>query len=382
MRTARRPSVPEWDGTFRERFPGLADRVYLNSNSTGLVPSEVEEVLHGYWRTLSSWQDDVWDSFFATTQDYATAVAGFIGAPPGSVVTDLNLSTLLARVASSFTYEAPRDRIVVTDLEFPTVTALWHGFSKYGARIDVVAGRGPDFDEDALVGAVGERTKLVCVSHGSYSTGAMLDLAPIVEQAHAVGAYVVVDAYQTVGTVPLDVTALGVDFVLGGAQKWLCGMSTAFLYVRPDLLETLQPAVTGWLAKEAPFSSGLASEWFGDARRFRAGTPLPLGPMMSAPGLRLLTDIGVERIRAHSLACTNRIIERADQLGLKVLTPRPAERRGGVVCLALPGGQQVVESLVADGLVCSWRGSLRVGPHFYNSMDEVDRFMDALRERL
>ncbi len=374
--------MPERPGTFRERFPGLADRVYLNSNSTGLVPDEVEGVLHGYWRTLSSWRDDMWDRFFAATQDYADAVAGFIGAPPGSVVTDLNLSTLLARVASSFTYEAPRNKIVLTDLEFPTVTALWHGFSRYGARVEVVAGKGPDFDEDALVAAVDERTRLVCVSHGSYSTGAVLDLAPIVERAHAVGAHVVVDAYQTVGTVPLDVTALGVDFVLGGAQKWLCGVSTAFLYVRPDLLETLEPAVTGWLAKEAPFSSGPTDGWFGDARRFRAGTPVPLGAMMSAPGLRLLADVGAERVRAHSLACTGRIIERADRLGLAVLTPRPAERRGGVVCLAFPGGQQAVESLVADGLVCSWRGSLRVGPHFYNSMNEVDRFMDALGERL
>ncbi|WP_256105454.1 aminotransferase class V-fold PLP-dependent enzyme [Streptomyces sp. ODS05-4] len=366
----------------RGRYPGLAGRVYLNSNSTGLVPQGAERVLRDYWRVLASWRDETWESFFSVLQEYADDVARLLGAPPGSVVTDLNLSTLLGRVASSFDYPPSRNRVVVTDQEFPTVPALWQGFTRYGARLDVVAGKGADFDVEALVSAIDERTRLVCVTHGSYSTGAVLDLRPIVERAHAVGAHVAVDAYQTVGTVPLDVTRLGVDFLLGGAQKWLCGVSTAFLYIRPDLLPGLTPAATGWLAGESPLGFGNADAPAADARRFRAGTPLPLGVMLSTPGLAAVAELGVERVRAHSLACTDRIIERADRMGVEVVTPRAVPRRGGVVCLSFPADDEVSRSLTADGFVCSWRGALRIGPHFYNTLDEVDRFMDALEERL
>ncbi|MFG1876251.1 aminotransferase class V-fold PLP-dependent enzyme [Sphaerisporangium sp. NPDC049003] len=364
--------------SLRAEFPILSTCVYLNSNSTGAVPRGVEDVLGRYWRTLSTWRDEEWSGWLEQMAGYSAGLARFIGAPAGSVVTDLNLSTLLARVASCLDFGAPRDKVVTTDLEFPTVPFIWRGFARYGAALEVVGTGGPEFDEDALVEAIDESTVCVCVSHGSYSTGAALDLRRVVDRAHSVGAYVIVDAYQTVGVVPLDVTALGVDFLLGGAHKWMCGAGTAFLYVRPDILPDLRPAATGWFAGDDPTSFGPPAGWAADARRLASGTPMALGPMMSQVGLDLLSGVGVQAIRRHSLACTDRVIERADAAGIEVVTPRDPSRRAGVVCLSFPGDRQVREALLRAGMVCSWRGSLRVAPHFYNTIEEIDAFMDAL----
>ncbi|MEU9889633.1 aminotransferase class V-fold PLP-dependent enzyme [Sphaerisporangium sp. NPDC051011] len=362
--------------TLRAQFPLLEKCLYLNSNSTGAVPRGVETVLRRYWETLAGWRDEAWSGWLEQMYAYADAVAGFIGAPAGSVVTDLNLSTLLARVATCLDFRGGRPKVITTDLEFPTVPFLWRGFARYGAELEVVHVEGHDVS--ALEAAIDERTTCVCVSHGAYATGAVLDLERITARAHAAGAYVIVDAYQTVGTVPLDVTALGVDFLLGGAHKWMCGASTAFLYVRPDLLPELRPAATGWLAGEDPTGFGPVAGWAPDARRLAGGTPMPLGPMISRVGLDLLTLVGIDAIRRHSLACTDRVLERADAAGIQVLTPRDPGGRGGVVCLRFPGAEQVKKALADRGAVCSWRGSLRVAPHIYNTIEEVDAFMDAV----
>jgi selenocysteine lyase/cysteine desulfurase len=362
----------------RAEFPLLQDCVYLNSNSTGAVPRAAEDVLLRYWATLRRWRDDVWEGWLEGMRGYADAVAAFIAAPPGSVVTDANVSTLLGRVASCFDYRAPRNRVVTTDLEFPTVPFLWRSFGRYGAELDVVGCGGPGFDEDALEKRIDERTLLVCVPHASYATGAVLDLARVVARAHEVGALVVVDAFQTIGVVPFDVSAVGADFVLGGSHKWLCGVGTAFLYVRPGLLPGLRPAATGWLAGDDPLTFMPSIGWAADARRFSGGTPFPLTALVSRVGLDLLAGVGIDAIREHSLRCTDRILRRAVDAGMPVVSPGAPERRGGVVCVGVPDGENVKRRLADRKMICSWRGSLRIAPHVYNTVDEVDAFMDAL----
>jgi selenocysteine lyase/cysteine desulfurase len=362
----------------RKQFPLLETCVYLNSNSTGVIPRGVEGVLQRYWGTLSTWRDDAWSGWLAELHSYGEALASFIGAPSGSVVTEANLTTLLGRIGTCFDFRSDRNRVIITDLEFPTVPFVWRGFARYGADLHVVGSGGPDFDEDALEASIDERTLLVCVSHGSYTTGAVLDLERIIARAHDQGALVIVDAFQTVGTVPLDVTTLNADFVLGGAHKWMCGVSTAFLYVRPQLLPLLRPAATGWFAGDNPLSFRLATDWAPDTQRFAGGTPIPLTAMMSRVGLDLLARVGTRLIREHSLRCTDRILEHADASGIKVLSPRAKEKRGGVVCLRFPGDDRVKDLLGERGMICSWRDGLRVAPHFYNTLDEVDAFMDAL----
>ncbi len=366
----------------RAEFPLLASCVYLNSNSTGAAPRGVERVLAEYWETLSHWRDEVWERWWVDLHAYADALATFIGAPAGSVVTDVNLSSLLGRLLGALDF-SERPKIVTTALEFPTVPFLLRAHERHGAQVHVVAARdGARVDEEALLAAIDETTRLVCVSHASYETGALIDVEAVVRRAHAFGAWVALDAYQSVGVVPVDVDALGVDFLLGGAHKWLCGsIESAFLYVHPRLVAELEPTATGWMASRDPLSFGPAREYADTARRFASGTPAVLPALVSHVALRMLAEIGVPAIREASLRLTSRILERARGAGIPIATPHDAAKRGGIVCLRFPGDDRVVAELKAAGLVCSHRGGVRIAPHFYNTDEEVDRFMDALIER-
>jgi selenocysteine lyase/cysteine desulfurase len=375
--TTRRPDTGP-NAAIRAQFPLLQTCVYLNNNSTGAVPRAAENVLTRYWETLRTWRDDVWEGWHDGLQKYADGLAAFICAPPGSVITDANLSTLLTRIASCFNYHAPRNRVATTDLEFPTIPFIWNAFRRYGAQLDVVGSGAPQVDEEALEQRIDERTLLVCVPHASYTSGATINLPRLVKRAHDVGALVIVDAFQSVGVMPLDVTALDVDFVLGGAHKWMCGVGNAFLYIRPDLLPGLEPAATGWQAGNRALTFQPSTGWAPDAQRFAGGTPFPLTSLISQIGLDLLAGVGIQTIRAHSLACTGRILTRAEAAGIQVVSPVESHRRGGVVCLDIPDGEAIKRRLAERDMICSWRGYLRIGPHIYNTLDEIDEFMDAL----
>ncbi|NBD10537.1 MULTISPECIES: aminotransferase class V-fold PLP-dependent enzyme [Corallococcus] len=365
-------------GALRAEYPLLQSCTYLNSNSTGALPRAAEQVLADYWRTMRAWRDDTWDAWLSQMQAYADGVAGLIGAPAGCVALDTNLSAHLSRLGTCLDFSGERRRVVVTDLEFPTVPFIWKGFARYGAELVVVPSKDGRVDEAALEAAIDARTRLVCVSHGAFATGALLDVARVARAAHAAGALIATDAYQTVGAVPVDVRALDVDFLLGGAHKWLGGSETAFMYVRPELLPTLRPAATGWLAGASPLGFQQTSDYAPDARRMMGGTPAPLMVLLSRPGLELLKGVGMGAVREHSLQLTDRLMARADEAGLHVVTPREPHRRGGVVALRFPGDAQVTQRLVARGFICSHRGFLRAAPHFYNTLEEVDAFMDAL----
>ncbi len=363
----------------RAEFPLLETCVYLNSNSTGATPRGAKAALDDYWRTVERWRDEAWDQWWNDLRAHADELAALIGAPAGSVVCDVNVSTLFSRVMSCFDFRE-RPRVVTSDLEFPALPHVIRAFERYGAVPVIVPSRdGVEIDAERLVGEIDERTQLVCVSHAAFRTGALLDVEPIVRRAREAGALVVLDAYQSVGVVPLDATANGVDFLLGGAHKWLCGSyESAFLYVRPPLLPELCPAASGWIASADPASFGPPSGWADDARRFAGGTPAVLPSLFSRPGLAMIREIGVDAIRYRSLALTDHIIARAEEAGVAVITPRPRERRGGIVVLRFPGDDAVARDLVASGLICSYRGGLRIAPHFYNTGEEIDRFMDEL----
>jgi kynureninase len=364
---------------YRSLFPLVTRCVYLNSNSTGATPQSAAGVLDQYWHTLEDWRDEVWQHWWHDLARHADDIAALLGAPPGSVICDTNLATLLSRVMSCFDFRE-RPGVVTTDLEFPSVPFILRAFGRYGAALTVV--ESPDgiaIDAERVARAIDERTQLVCVSHATFVTGALLDVAPIVRRAREVGALVALDAYQTIGAVPIDVGVLDVDFVLGGAHKWLCGSyESAFLYIRPSLVPQLEPAATGWIASTDPLSFEAATSWANNARRFASGTPAVLPSLLSRPGLAIVSEIGVDTIRALSLARTDRLIARADESGLPVATPRTDDRRGGIVALRFPGDAEVARALVARGFVCSYRGGIRIAPHFYNTDEEVDRFMDEL----
>jgi len=363
----------------RRLFPLVESCVYLNSNSTGAVPGAVRGVLERHWQTMAAWRDEVWGEWWTFLHAHADAIAALLGAPAGSVVLDVSTAALLGRLAAALDYPETRPRALVSDLEFPTAAFLWRALGRIGAELHVVAGDGVAIDEDALVAAIDERTRVVFVSHAAYATGAVIDVRRVVDRARAVGAIVGIDAYASVGVMPVDVGALDVDFAVGGARKWLCGASDlAFLYVRPELAESLAPLTPGWMAGADPLSFGPAVALAPSAGRFAAGTPSVLPAYVSAPGLAVVSSLGVAQIREHSLALTSRVIERADDAGIPVATPRDPTRRGGVVNLRPPAGRAAAEALRRRGFVCSYRDGVRVGPHFYNTLDEVDRLMDAL----
>ena len=364
----------------RSLFPVLKECVYLNSNSTGAYPAAASEVLSAYWQTLTHWRDEVWERWLHELEQYRRALEAFVGAPKDSVVTDVNLSSLLGRLASCFDYSQRRRRIITTALEFPTMEFIWSRAARAGAKLVVVPSEdGISVSEARLEAAIDDRTLLVCVSHASFITGALLDARRLAAHAHAAGALIAVDGYQSVGAVPIDVDALDVDFLLGGAKKWLCGApDLGFLYVRPALTERLEPISTGWFAGDDAMSFRPSRGYAEGALRFASGTPAILPALFSRIGLEIVRGVGVDAIRQNSLAQTARIIDCADRLGLTVATPRDPERRGAIVCLRFPGARETTQELIQRGYVCSHRDGLRVAPHFYNSLGEIDAFMEEL----
>ena len=352
---------------YRERFPILAETTYLINHSLGAMPAAAEERVLEYARTwntrgVRAWEEGWWD-LPLTVGDQ---IARLIGAPPGSVSMHQNVTIAEAVVVSCFSFEGPRRRVVYEEGNFPSVRYLYQ--AQRGADILVAA------DAEGVVEAIDERTLLVPVTHVLYKTGEIQDVEAIVARAHQEGARVVLDAYQSVGTVPLDVTALGADFAVGGSVKWLCGgPGAAWLYVRPDLAATLEPALTGWQAHARPFAFEAEQDYAEGAARFLTGTPNVPALYAATAGYDLVEEVGVERIRNRSQEQTALLVELLDEAGFPAGGPHDPERRGGTVVVQVPGSKRVNRELAERGVICDWRPDvgLRLGPHFFNTDDEL-----------
>jgi kynureninase len=361
---------------YRERFPILAETTYLISHSLGPMPAEAERRVAEYARTwntrgIRAWGEGWWD----LSMTVGDQLAGLIGAPPGSTVMHQNVTIAEAVVLSCFPLAGERRRIVYEEDNFPSVRYLMQ--AQRGAEIVVCP------DEEAIVEAIDERTLLVPISHVIFKTGRIQDIEPIIRRAHEVGAHVVLDAYQSVGTVPLDVTALGVDFAVGGSVKWLCGgPGAAWLYVRPDLHERLEPTLVGWQAHARPFAFEPELEYAPGAARFLTGTPNVAALHAATAGYEVVAEIGVERIRANSLRQTELFIRLLDEAGFEVVSPREVERRGGSVVVRTPDFEAVHAELEARQILCDFRpdAGLRFGPHFFNTDEETEFTVATLKE--
>ena len=238
-------------------------------------------------------------------------------------------------------------------------------------------------DDTAIVDAIDERTLLVPISHVLFKTGEIQDVEPIVRRAHEVGARVILDCYQSAGIVPFDVTALDVDFAVGGSVKWLCGgPGNGWLYVRPDLCEQLEPTFTGWQAHERPFGFEEEMEYAQGATRFLTGTPNVPALYAATAGYDLIEEVGVERIRENSLHQTQLLIDLADAAGFEVRSPRDASRRGGTVTVHVQEFPAVYRELMERQVICDFRpdAGIRLGPHFFNSDDELRRTIAEIGE--
>jgi kynureninase len=289
---------------YRERFPILAETTYLINHSLGAMPAAAEERVLEYtqtWNTrgVRAWEEGWWE-LPLTVGDQ---IGRLIGAPGGSVSMHQNVTIAEAIVVSCFDFDGPRRRIVYEEGNFPSVRYLYQALERRGADILVAA------DDEGVVEAIDARTLLVPVTHVLYKTGEIQDVDAIVAKAHEEGALVVLDAYQSVGTVPLDVTALGVDFAVGGSVKWLCGGPGAgWLYVRPELAARLEPMLTGWQAHARPFDFEPEQVYAEGAARFLTGTPNVPALYAATAGYDIVEEIGVDRIRERSVEQTALVV--------------------------------------------------------------------------
>jgi kynureninase len=359
---------------YRDRFPILEHTTYLINHSLGAMPVGAEEALLRYtreWRErgVRAWAEGWWETS-TTTGDLLGRI---FGAPPGTTAMHQNVAVAEAVVLSCFEFEPPRNRIVYGQGEFPSVRYLYQAQRRRGAEVEVVT------DAQMVLRAIDERTLLVPVSHVLFKTGEIQDVEAIIRRAHEAGAFVVLDAYQSAGCVPLDVTRLGVDFAVGGSVKWLCGGPGAgWLYVRPDLAERLEPTFTGWQAHARPFAFEPEQDYAAGSARFLTGTPNVPALYAASAGYEIVEEIGVDRIRERSMLQTALLVDLLERAGLEVLSPRHPARRGGTVVVRTPEAEAVYRELGAREIICDFRpdAGIRLGPHFFNTDDEL-RFAAA-----
>jgi kynureninase len=373
---------------YRAQFPILEHTTYLISNSLGAMPRSVYDAMKSYadtWaiRGVRAWEESWW----MLAADVGDQIGALMNAPKGSVSTHQNVTTCEAVVASCFDFSGNRNKVVYSNLNFPSVMYFWEAQRSHGARVHMVkTDDGITVPTQRLLDAIDEHTLLVPVSHVIFRSAYINDAKAIVEKAHKVGAHVVLDTFQSLGTVPVDVQSLNVDFACGGVLKWLCGgPGTAYLYVRPDLGKKLEPRFTGWMAHENPFGFEIGPIRYTDPPyRFMNGTPHIPSLEAARPGLKIIAEVGVQRIREKSKRQTARLIEMAEKRGWRVNTPRDPEKRGGTVSLDLPDPQEVCRELIKREILVDWRpkAGLRMSPHFYNTDDELERGIVAVEEIL
>jgi kynureninase len=352
---------------YRDRYPILQDCIYLINHSLAAMPAAAEDRLLEYarmWRErgIRAWAEGWWE-MPVTVGDQLGRI---MGAPPGTIVMHQNVTVAEEIVLSCFRQPGARNRIVYEEANFPSVRYLYQA----QPDLEIVAVE----DDRAIVEAIDERTLLVPISHVLFKNAEIQDVEPIVRRAHEVGAHVVLDCYQSAGVVPFDLTALDVDFAVGGSVKWLCGGPGAgWLYVRPDLAERLEPTFVGWQGHARPFAFEPELEYAPGVRRFLTGTPNVTALYAATAGYDVIEEVGVDRIRVRSLALTSLLMDLLDDAGLEVSSPREVERRGGTVLVRTPDDSAVHRELAERGIICDFRpdAGIRLGPHFYNTEDEL-----------
>jgi kynureninase len=365
--------------SWRKEFPILEHTTYMISHSLGPMPRRAQTALAEFteiWarRGIRAW-DEGWWEMPLTCGDL---IGSIIGAPRGRVAMHQNVSICQNIVTSCFNWAGKRNKLVTDGLNFPSNDYIYHGLERQGARIvSVPSADGMTIPVERILEAIDEQTQLVSISHVAFRSSYLQDLAAITRRAHQVGAYIIADLYQSAGIVPLDVTALNVDFATGGSVKWLLGGPGAgYLYVRPDLDQVLQPAATGWAAHAYPFEFAHGPIAYApDMHRFLNGTPNVPAMYSARSGYEIVNEIGVSAIRAKSQRQTQLLITLADAANLSVRSPRDPAQRGGTIILSVPDsdGTAIVAELGRRQILVDFRpgAGIRIAPHFYTSDDEI-----------
>jgi len=364
--------------SWRKEFPTLETTVHMISHSLGAMPRRTYDRMREYaetWaaRGIRAWEEGWWEM----PVKVGDLIGGIIGAAPGEVVMQQNVSTCVAAVLSCFDWSKPRNKIVSEAFNFPSNLYQCHALERLGARVVPVPSEdGIGIPLERMLASIDGETLVVFVSHVLFRSSFVQDLAAITRRAHEMGALVLADVYQSAGSVPIDVHALGVDFATGGSVKWLCGGPGAgYLYVRRDLWPKLEPRFTGWMAHKRPFSFETgAIDYAEDAFRFLNGTPAIPAMYAARSGYEIIAEIGAERIREKSMRQTAHLIELAQDAGFRINSPRNPAERGGTVVMDVPDGAEVTQELLRRNFLVDHRpgAGIRVAPHFYSSDEELE----------
>jgi kynureninase len=373
---------------WRAEFPILDRTTYMISNSLGAMPRGVFDGMRAYadsWaeRGVRAWEEGWWEMAVSVGDQ----IAPLIGAKPGEISLHQNVTLTQAVISSCFDFRGPRNKVVMVELEFPSIQYFYQEQRRHGARVEI--GPTPDdirIDLDRVLAAIDETTLLVPISQVLFRSSYIVDMRAIIERAHRVGAYVILDAFQAAGTIPLDVRSLGADFAVGGVLKWLCGgPGVAYLYVREDLRAKLSPSLTGWSAHRRPFAFETgAIDAREDSFRYLNGTPHIPALYACQPALEILNKVGIAAIREKSIGMTTRLMEGAESRGWRVNTPDKPEERAGTVSVDCPHAYEVCRELIAREILVDYRpkAGVRVSPHFYNREDECDFTLAQMEEIL
>ena len=377
--------------SYRDEFPVLADRTYLISASLGPLSRRSRALAEEH---LDLWQrlgpEELWfDHGMPKLQRCRELFAQLIGAATEEIAIIPSVSAGISSIATCLDFNE-RPKVVLSDMDFPTNHYVWRAQEKAGAKLDVVAS--PDriqVDADEIVSRIDDRTAIVNTNRVLFESSWIMDMDPIVSAAHERGVLVLVDDFHGSGIVPIDVHAMGIDLLVTGVLKWMCGgQGLALLYCRKDLIPRMEPRVVGWFGTKDPFDFDRERlRLRDDARRFETGTYTLPQAWTASGGLEIIHEVGVGRIRARNQELTRLVIARADEAGLEVLSPRDDDRRGGLVRVRIPGGREATESLLhqlfeRDVVLDSRQDTFRISPHFFNTEEDVERCFAELRNVL
>jgi selenocysteine lyase/cysteine desulfurase len=368
--------------SIRHRFPLLEHKVYLNSCSQGVLSDAVRAAYDDYLRDWDEYGAP-WEYWMERTESARASFAGLVGAHDDEIAVTASVSAGVNAIASGLPQVAGRDRIVVSDFEFPTVSQIWHAQEQRGYTVThVPQGGSPVVPLEAFDAAIDERTALVAITQVCYRNGACIDIEGVVRLAHERGALVLLDSYQAVGSMPIDVHALDVDLLVAGALKYLLASAgLGFLYCRRDRFEQLRPTATGWFADADVFAMDIQDySPAADARRFQAGTPPIPSIYAGIAGIELMKEIGIAETRRHVSQLNEALFAGVEELGGSIVTPRDPASHGALVAIRSTDEHALVRALAEDGILTSSRdGNLRVSAHCYNTHEDVETLLAGLK---